>query len=625
MKLFFCLVFCGLNVFGLAQNQRISLQIGISQYPAASGWPSIHGLNDLDLLGGVFHQQGFAVRQLRESEASLEGIRRALDQLYADAQFGAVVHLHFSTHGQQMVDNNRDEFDGFDEALIPFNAPVRPIPGQRMELHLRDDELQQRIIALREKIGSKGVVWITLDACHSGTATRLTGNFRGTITPYDAKPSKHIAPDFQLLDAHSTVKEENLAALVIFSATTAQELNQEYYAPNGKLHGSLSFALAQCLSEPDFSPYVHSFFDRIRFRLAVIAPNQTPQLETTSNIQLWQKEHKNERTFLPIVKVWDAQTVMIGAGYLNGLYLGAEVILYAEDTKQVLGTGKISDVTMQEAQIELLQGIPAAQLLKSLVSLERTPKNFQALRVKLQADIPFCQQLRQLIQSETGIVEVNDYPQLIVAQVNQGYQLVLPDGNVIYKLDTKQDVARNAKDLFNVGILPRMKAHFLRQIEMDELGVVFRAVFYTNQNGAFQPCPITPIFKIGESFRLELTNTGGQNCYFHLLDIQSNDLISTIVPTHNPYSKPGDWIIKAGETKLLEPTWRITPPAGTETIKILVSNQPIDLSGLLGGDQGVSRGITSLFKHSISGQAMTALGGQAALSVQTIVITVKGN
>jgi hypothetical protein len=108
-----------------------------------------------------------------------------------------------------------------------------------------------------------------------------------------------------------------------------------------------------------------------------------------------------------------------------------------------------------------------------------------------------------------------------------------------------------------------------------------------------------------------------------LLDIQSNDLISTILPTHNPYSKPGDWIIKAGETKLLEPTWRITPPAGTEIIKILVSNQPIDLSGLLSRDQGVSRGITSLFKHSISGQSITALGSQAALSVQTIVITVK--
>lgn len=623
MKLFFCLVFCSLGVLGLAQNQRISLQIGISQYPAASGWPAIHGLNDLDLLSGVFQQQGFAVRQLRESEASLEGIRRALDQLYVDTQNGALVHLHFSTHGQQIVDNNQDEFDGYDEALIPFNAPVRPMPGQQMEFHLRDDELQRRIIALREKIGPKGLVWITLDACHSGTATRLTGNFRGTIAPYDAKPSKRIAPDLQALDVHSTVKEELLAALVIFSATTAQELNQEYYAPNGKFHGPLSFALAQCLSEPGFSLYVHSFFDRIRFRFAALAPNQTPQLETSSNIQLWQKEPKSEHTFLPIIKVWDAQTVMIGAGYLNGLYAGAEVILYAGDTKQVLGAGKISDVAMQEAHIELFQPIPAAQLLKSLVSLERTPKNFQALRVKLQADVPFCQQLRQLMRSETGLVEVNDYPQLIVTQLNQGYQLVLPDGKAIYKQDTKPDVERSAKEVFNVGILPRMKAHFLRQIEMDELGVVFRVVFYTNPNGVFQPCPITPMFRIGESFRLELTNTGRQNCYFHLLDIQSNDLISTIVPTHNPYSKPGDWIIKAGESKLLEPTWRITPPTGTETIKILVSNQPIDLSGLFSGGQGLSRGITSSFKQSIAGQAITALGSQAALSVQTIVITVK--
>jgi hypothetical protein len=172
-----------------AQSPRFSLQIGISQYPQASGWSSIHGLNDLDILGPVMQRAGFEVRQVREDQANLLGIRAAMDQLLVDASAGSMIHLHFSLHGQQLSDDNGDEFDQFDEALVPFDAIANRQNGYAGERHLRDDELQLRLSDLRKKIGPAGQVWVTLDACHSGTATRGWGTFRGSTLPFGKNKS----------------------------------------------------------------------------------------------------------------------------------------------------------------------------------------------------------------------------------------------------------------------------------------------------------------------------------------------------------------------------------------------------------------------------------------------------
>ena len=76
--------------------------------------------------------------------------------------------FHYSGHGQQITDDNGDEPDGYDETIVPYDAPMRAEAGYRGDKHLRDDELARKLLALRAKVGPTGNVVFAFDSCFSG-------------------------------------------------------------------------------------------------------------------------------------------------------------------------------------------------------------------------------------------------------------------------------------------------------------------------------------------------------------------------------------------------------------------------------------------------------------------------
>ena len=86
------------------------------------------------------------------------------------------------------------KIDGFDEALVPYDASSFYTKDKyKGENHLIDDELGQLLHRLRQKVGNTGDIIVTIDACHSGTATRGLGKTRGI--------NKKIAPnDYKVLN-----------------------------------------------------------------------------------------------------------------------------------------------------------------------------------------------------------------------------------------------------------------------------------------------------------------------------------------------------------------------------------------------------------------------------------------
>ena len=63
-----------------------------------------------------------------------------MDCLYVTS--GDIIYLHFSCHGQPIEDIDGDEDDGWDEALIPFDAKKKYQKGTYTgENHITDDEL----------------------------------------------------------------------------------------------------------------------------------------------------------------------------------------------------------------------------------------------------------------------------------------------------------------------------------------------------------------------------------------------------------------------------------------------------------------------------------------------------
>ena len=87
--------------------------------------------------------------------------------LASDNLAGDVLVLHYSGHGSNIIDRNRDETDGCDETIIPLDFETA---GE-----ITDDWLFENIIS---KIPKDVTLWCFLDSCHSGTAVDLRHNYQ---------------------------------------------------------------------------------------------------------------------------------------------------------------------------------------------------------------------------------------------------------------------------------------------------------------------------------------------------------------------------------------------------------------------------------------------------------------
>ena len=241
-----------------------ALLVGISDYPLDKthsnvSWSPIHGSNDAQILGKTLHSHGFKGTRLTNSRATASRIRKALNKLQSDAREGDIIYLHFSCHGQPVEDMDGDEADGWDEAIIPYDAWKSPILGlYNGENHILDDELNTIIGLLRERVGSKGFVYVVLDACHSGESYRGESNeekgliVRGTDIGFS--PSNKLF--MPAIDARSNIPIESVsgwAEACMLEACRAYQSNYEI-KQEGKYYGPLSYYINRTLQSHQLTP-----------------------------------------------------------------------------------------------------------------------------------------------------------------------------------------------------------------------------------------------------------------------------------------------------------------------------------------------------------------------------------
>ena len=244
---------------------RWALLVGIShypcgEYPTAEDWGEIHGANDVSLLRGVLMQRGFYAQNiitLTEAEANAAMIRQNLAWLNSVLQPGDMLYLHFSCHGQLVEDLGGDEADGWDEALIPFDAQKSYRRGiYEGANHLCDDELHGWLMAFRQRLGPSGILYVALDACHIGEAYMDGGVFRGTNQVFTPLGKKYIKADVVRQNRRSSRpidRRADLADICMLEACRAYELNMELRV-NGTYYGALSYYIALVLSRISISP-----------------------------------------------------------------------------------------------------------------------------------------------------------------------------------------------------------------------------------------------------------------------------------------------------------------------------------------------------------------------------------
>lgn len=249
MRFLFTFLFSLFCFFPVNSQTKRALIVGIGAYPAESGWNLIHGDNDVPLMTESLIQKGFdpdKIVKLVNEKASKKNILKKFNQLIDQAQINDIIYVHFSTHGQQVIDLDGDEEDGLDEAIIPFDAHKTFLKGiYEGKNHLTDDELNKILSTLRKKIGKTGSLVVVIDACHSGDATR--GNVNDSDSIFIRGTSEVFQAGTQKGYTGNVLKPVDW---VVISAAQSYQNNYEY-RNNGSFYGSLSYAIK--LTLPDIT------------------------------------------------------------------------------------------------------------------------------------------------------------------------------------------------------------------------------------------------------------------------------------------------------------------------------------------------------------------------------------
>ena len=227
--------------------------MGISDYQCINkygGWNNIHGKNDIDMLNTTLKKSGVSVSCLYDRGATKAGISKALGVLASQCKVGDIVYLHFSTHGQPFEDDNGDEDDGWDESIVPVDAPIEYTKGKYEGVnHLIDDELREFCTRIRKAIGTKGMLYVVIDACHAGKASMGIEEevIRGTKAGFTRSGKYYRPQKLERGNFYQIPSSTSLGNVMFIEACRSYQVNKEI-VEKGKHYGALSYYINQVLS-----------------------------------------------------------------------------------------------------------------------------------------------------------------------------------------------------------------------------------------------------------------------------------------------------------------------------------------------------------------------------------------
>lgn len=608
-----------------AQNKR-ALIIAIGDYPKVTDWPAISSVNDVSIIGRALARQGFSqIDSLKNEQATKKGIVDAMTRLAESCKPGDIVIVHVSSHGQQIDDNNGDEMDGYDEAIVAYGAPMYSDDGYKGENHLRDEEFGELLDNIRARLGKNGDLLVFIDACHSGTGTRGEEKARGGAEPIHVQGAvKNIRSgedNNNLFEdaSQSRGAGESLSPMVVFSGASADERNFEY-----KGFGSLSTAISRSFDQLNPETSYRTWWAQIMKEMSVIAPYQHPVAEGDMNRDVFGGK------VVQLPRYYDINTangtyITLFGGKINGLFEGTEIAIYEAGTmnikdKQPLATGKIGFCEYNFASANLNQPIPGKTVNYWAFVTRQT---FGNLSFNARINIPDKKIVARVqnalkdddlinLDSKTPDFEiVGDYKTLTINRLSDGntFAAALPlndtlqqlkdavlsylQGKFITELDLKDPSIHVELNLIPVRIENRRVADSLKTED-----------FY--KNGVWH-------FKDGDRVLVQVINKGSKPAYYSILNIEANGKIGVFTPDPTKNEDPKTLLLTPGQSYIVPGrVMRMRGPAGRETLKVFASHEAMNFGPLVatkgdsahrGNEKSVERVFRSALKPSQRGDS----------------------
>lgn len=620
-----------------------ALIVAIGKYPEESNFKQISSGNDVPLIKNALLKQDFKesdINILKDEQATKLAIIKAIDELIEISKAGDIVVIHFSSHGEQIEDDNDDETDGLDECIVPFDAVFSHSEEEFKKLapkFFRDDEFGDKVILLRNKLSKSGDLLVILDACHSASGTR------GAMEKVRGNQSPMVSKDFDrnrlnakdnggvFKESTKTKLKSDAATYVVISGAQAQELNSECRDDRGIAVGSLSYALSKTLSTIEGKITYRNLFAQVEDVMRTKAPKQKPAIEGDGlDRELFGGNYRRQKPYFEVnFEKSNDDTITLNGGAVSGVAVGSVINFFPGGTDDPAGKTPIQKGTVIKADnFESVVKLDTKndELLKKKPWAFVSEMSYGKNKVILSVD-SLANEIQQKIKDglkELKLVEFNARGDLYLGKslVGGGLALMFPGTGIVFADDL------DANNL--VGIADALKRfdryRYLRNLSFTDKSLSAKIeLVYLDEKGAVDSNKIKERTKFGrlevkenDVVFLKITNTGAKDFYINIVDMQPDGTINAVVPNKKNGIVVDACKVPAGKNAGNLETMQIEmgAPFGEETFKIFLSASPIDLEEILTSNtdnnstrSGVLNNLATIFKQS-DGNAMGTRGAK---------------
>jgi hypothetical protein len=587
-------------------QNKLALIVAISNYKPGTGWNPLASEKDIPLIKEALKKQGFKEQNivvLKDAQATKEGILNGIQKyLIEKAKPGDICVFHFSGHGQQVYDDNGDEADGYDEALVTYDSPMDYVPG--VERHLRDDAFGLKLEEVRQKLGEGGELIVLVDACHSGTSTRSNqSKFRGTATKYAPQNYKAAASvktnkvDDRLFGLGD--RKSGYSPMIAFFASASMELNSQVTI-QGEDFGSLSMAFFKIINNASGQMSYKTIADQIKIQMKTWGLTQHPDAEGELDKEIFGGNllAKSDYYIPGSVK---GKEITISTGKIYNVFEGTTVKIYPADTRDTfevkpLATGTIVTAGDFSSTVQLNEPMEETKLANSWVYLDEI--NFGSLQTGIFLKNLQEEARQKLIQSLVRVKEVKlseataDLTVEVKSSTNGEVYSFQHRGEAFLELPVSTDEGKLTDTLRYRLRHYAWSRYFMNFQKVDtNIRTTFRIlplkVVKRNERGAIvetQDLPENTIkdkngnftLTVGDAYNLEFTNSGQERCYFTLLEIQPDNLVNSLMPGYRINEDPKQYFMEPDQTIRHPKVFSIGPPYGTNRLLLITSREPLD-------------------------------------------------
>lgn len=598
-----------------------ALIVAIGNYPdpVKNGWAVINSLNDVSLIKNAltvnqqFNDKNIWV--LTDSQATKKGIVDAMDKLIAAVDKGDVVVIHFSSHGQQIEDDNNDEIDGMDETIVPYGAVMSSDADKFDQLtpaYLRDDLFGDKVTQIRNKLGKGGDLLVIIDACHSGSGTRgiVTAKIRGGNIPMVSSGFGKKKPAGK--DEKGVFKEESVtklsadaATFVVISGAQAKENNYECMDDNNNAVGSLSYSFSKSISALKGNITYRGLFALVENIMREKAPDQKPVLEGDGiDRELFGGKFEKQQSYFSINRGQSkSNAITLNAGFVSGITKGSQINFFEPGTtgtvgKRPLSSGKVISVSAFTAVVKpdsaddnLIKQNPWAfihELSYGAEKLKLFVREIKAVAKMVQDSLKDFQLVEFSPACDLSLDTSGSLNNWALKYPNSG--ILFQDGFSFTK-DHNMEVLKEALKRFS-------RYRYLKGLALNEQGLSAQVqLVFLDANGNMDNARMESRTRFGrlelregDMVYLRIINTGSRPFYINIVDIMPDGNINPVMPNKNMKDmndipaplKWEDCLVKTNDTLLLNKySIEIAPPYGEETFKVFLSSSPLDLEDIL--------------------------------------------